>query len=156
MLRRAPVQQWELLRHLGVLLQVPADAPLHAAHLAPPRMSQAAKQKARKSTHSLTAEQPQAVQPADTAEQVPPLLSSPRKALRKRVPKRKQAPATEQPDQAQPSGSGPLSQLLNLPINERALEHLLAGEWQVGFPRVSGILELQGFFMMITNAFSKW
>ena len=63
---------------------------------------------------------------------------SPRKALRKSAPKRKRAAAeqgTAQEQQLQlaevAAASGSFSELLNAPINQRALEHLLSGEWQV-------------------------
>ena len=108
-------------------LQAAAGALLQASYPAPPRRSRPAKQKARKGTPGPADKQ----QLANGAGQAAPQLISPRKAQRKRAPKRKQV-AVAQPDQAQPCEPGALQQLLNLPINERALEHLLAGEWQVG------------------------
>lgn len=117
-------------------LQEAAGAPPQAIYPTPPRISRPAKPKARKkkSAPAPPSEQQQAVQLTDDAGQPPQQLSSPRKAQRKRAPKRKHA-GVNQPDQAQLADSGgALSQLLNLPINERALEHLLAGEWQVAAP----------------------
>ncbi|KAK9914983.1 hypothetical protein WJX75_003329 [Coccomyxa subellipsoidea] len=63
---------------------------------------------------------------------------SPRKTLRKRAPRKrkKAAAASEAATQLDPAGDGfgvSMMDLLNLPINERALETLLAGEWQGRF-----------------------
>ncbi len=58
-------------------------------------------------------------------------MLSPRKALRKRAPKRKRAAEQAAAQQAEAISGGSFSELLNQPINQRAFEQLLAGDWQV-------------------------
>ncbi|BDA43804.1 hypothetical protein COCOBI_04-8210 [Coccomyxa sp. Obi] len=62
--------------------------------------------------------------------------ASPRKTIRKRAPKRKLPAAHEAHAQLDQFGDGfgaSMIDLLNQPINERALETLLAGDWQGRF-----------------------